>query len=102
MSKSKFIPPGLLLMLGLLLVGLVSAQQSANVTLSWHLLGAGSAATSTAGEVTLNASLGQPVIGSANSETTELRAGYWAGVAVRQTDHTVYLPIIVNQASTTN
>jgi len=67
----------LLILLGLVLsFGIVRANSSLVEIRQW-VMGAGGGSSS-GGEVRLNATLGQPVIGYANAGETQVHAGYWA------------------------
>lgn len=65
-----------------LLVGSgVLAQGSAAI--AWWVIGGGGAPSS-GGNVTLNDSLGQPIIGPSSGGNVWLEAGYWGGRAVEE------------------
>jgi hypothetical protein len=64
------------LLCGLLVVGGALAQGTA--TINWWVI-AGGGAPSGGGQVTLNDTLGQPIIGPSSSGNVWLGAGYWGG-----------------------
>jgi len=59
----------------------VLAQGSAAI--AWWIIGGGGAPCS-GGSVTLNDSLGQPIVGSASGGNISLGSGYWGGRAVEE------------------
>jgi hypothetical protein len=58
----------------------------------WVLSAGGGPASD--GTVTLNASLGQPVVGPSSAGNIGLNAGYWVAVPVIETRTMIYLPVI--------
>jgi hypothetical protein len=81
-----------------LLLGAVQAVRVAQASwasgppgIVWWVLGAGGGPAG-GGQVTLNATLGQPVVGQSSSGSTTFKAGYWAAGPVSGT--TVYLPLL--------
>jgi hypothetical protein len=57
----------------------------------WWVLGAGGGPAS-GGQIMLNATLGQPVVGTSSGGATMLKAGYWSAAPVSGTG--VYLPLL--------
>jgi hypothetical protein len=93
MQRLTLIALTLALLLALALAaGLAQAGSSATYAINWQVLaGGGGPVASTAGGVSLNGTLGQPVIGPSAGGAVTLGAGYWhAGAA-----SPVYLPIIL-------
>ena len=74
----------------LLVVGGALAQGSMPA-INWWVI-AGSGGPSSGGGVSLNDTLGQPVIGPSSSGNVSLAAGYWYSTS---TTYTVYLPMVV-------
>jgi hypothetical protein len=58
----------------------------------WVLSAGGGPASG--GTVTLNASLGQPVVGPSSAGNIGLNAGYWVNAPVIETKTMIYLPVI--------
>lgn len=59
--------------------------------IGWFVLGAGGG-PSGGGNVALNATLGQPVVGTSSAGNIVLRAGYWSATPVSGTK--IYLPLL--------
>jgi hypothetical protein len=97
MSRSKWPFIIVLLVLTLLAVGVVQAQVSANFGLGWHLVSGGGAPAATgSGDIRLNGSLGQPVIGASQVTGLDLHAGFWPGALGGVT---IYLPLVQGPSS---
>jgi len=75
--KTKILILALVPALSFLLVGLALAQGT--TAIDWWVVGSGGGPVSAEGEVALNATLGQPVIGASNGDAISLMAGYWHG-----------------------
>lgn len=75
--KAKILILVLVPALSLLLAGLALALGS--TAIDWWVVGSGGGPASSEGEVALNATLGQPVIGASSGDAISLRAGYWHG-----------------------
>ena len=56
------------------------------------VIGGGGGEASGAGEVVVNSTLGDPIVGPAGDGSVSLGAGYWYGA---ETAYTVYLPLVV-------
>jgi hypothetical protein len=91
--KTKILILALVLALSLLVAGL--AQANGGVEQSREVL-SGGASDSTGGDVSLRATLGQPVVGvvSGTGGEVTLEQGFWHAVAYR-----VYLPLVVRSKS---
>jgi hypothetical protein len=77
---------------GCLLLGAAQVVlASGSPGIGWWVLGAGGGPAS-AGPVTLNATLGQPVVGASSAGNIVLKAGYWAAPPVSGTR--IYLPAL--------
>ena len=72
---------------------LIAAGVLANGTpsIDWWVMGSGGGETS-AGDVTLDATLGQPVVGISRGGSISLEAGYWTGAGAMINN--VYLPYV--------
>jgi hypothetical protein len=79
----------LVLVLSLVVAGLALANGV--VELPRQVLGSG-ASDSTAGDVSLRATLGQPVVGVVSQGEVTLAQGFWYGGAA---EHYVYVPLVV-------
>ena len=60
-----------------------------NPDIDWWVFGSGGGGAS-GGNVTLDATLGQPVTGTSSGEFTSLEAGFWPGAG--EATYNVYLP----------
>ncbi len=81
---------------GLLALGL--GWRLAGYALNWNVIGSGGGHAE-AGVYTLDGTLGQPVVGSSNSTSNGLRAGFWYGTLTGMprpppTPRPVYLPLV--------
>ena len=75
-----------------LLLGAAQAVLAAgSPAIGWWVLGAGGGPAN-AGQVALNATLGQPVVGASSAGNIGLKSGYWA--APPQGGMKVYLPLL--------
>ena len=88
MSK-KLVAAGLLVM-SLLFVGMVQAQDTPS--LEWWVIGSGGG-SATVGNTTLDSTIGQWVAGSNTAGSTELGSGFWGG-GDSGGSYTIYLPIL--------
>lgn len=70
----------ILALAGLVLAATVAQAQSSGPAINWAVI-AGGGARSSGGSVTLNDTLGQPVIGPDSGGNVGLAAGYWVGCA---------------------
>lgn len=92
MTRARGIQAGLVLLPLLLVVGVVWAA-AASPAVDWEVLSGGGAPAS-AGEVTLNGSLGQTAIGPSSGGEVTLGAGFWYGIGGAER-YRVYLPIVL-------
>lgn len=76
----RFIWILILALVGLALAAAVVQAQSGGPAINWAVIAAGGAPSS-GGNVSLNDTLGQPVIGLAGGGNVGLAAGYWVGCA---------------------
>jgi hypothetical protein len=81
MPKTRLITFGLTGLLLLLLAGGAGATTLANFAINWQVLNGGGAPAS-AGNITLNGSLGQTFIGQASNGNIGLGSGYWYGASL--------------------
>ncbi len=79
----------------LLLVGSALADPGGPAVNWWVVAGGGGSASG--GSVTLNATLGQPIVGDSSGGGTRLGAGYWYGGTTPS--YRVYLPVVLHSAS---
>jgi hypothetical protein len=89
--KTKILILSLALVLSLVLVGLALAN--GGVELSRWTLGGG-ASDSTAGDASLRATLGQPVVGVISAGDVSLGQGFWHGGGIPEGGYDLYLPLI--------
>ena len=81
-----------LLLGSLLLTAVVLA--GGGYTLSWNVLGGGGGSIGSGG-ITLDGTIGQPVVGQASGASYTLCAGFWCGAAG---EYRVYLPVVLRGA----
>ena len=74
----------------LILMAASVALAAPGVAIDWWVM-AGGGATAEGGGVTMNGTLGQPVIGVSEGEGVRLSAGYWAMPPTM----VVYLPVVL-------
>lgn len=86
--KTKVLILLLLLILSLVIVGLAVANNG--VALSRWVLGGG-ASKSTGGDTTVQASLGQPIVGAVSNGNVTLGQGFWHGGSG---GYHIYLPLV--------
>lgn len=100
MNPTRLVAFSLAILLIMLLAGLAGAGSSASFAIDWQVF-SGGGAPATAGNVSLNGSLGQTAIGpsSAGGNVT-LGAGFWSGLSVLQAapGNPVYLPVIIRSS----
>ena len=68
------------LLVGLLTAGVAYAQSSASFDLGWNVLGGGGGESESA-SFAAGSTIGQPLVGSSESASFQLDAGFWSGVA---------------------
>ena len=73
-----------------LLTGIVLAN-GVTTTIDRHVIAGGGGHAET-GNYTLDATIGQPVVGVASAGNEELCAGFWCGTAVA---YKIYLPLVM-------
>ena len=85
------------LALALLVVGWVMAQGA--LSIPWWVIGGGGGPATGGGDVAMNGTLGQTIIGPASGDSVSLGAGFWYGDAM-QTDpwHVTYLPVVLSSS----
>lgn len=89
MKKMKILALSLAVLLLILGIGVSSAVLTATYDIDWWVF-SGGGAPSSVGNVTLDGSLGQSIIGNSSSANYELDAGYWLrGV------YEVFLPLVL-------
>lgn len=87
----------LVLALSLLLVGL--AGSAVPDAIDWWVIAGGGGPLIGSGHVTLNATLGQPIIGPSAGDHLQLSAGYWQQVPEPPAAaYFIYLPIVLRDA----
>jgi hypothetical protein len=79
MNRRMVLP--LLVALLVTLLGSGIALAASGPAVDWWVISGGGAPSSSGGNVTLNDTLGQPVIGPSGSGSAALNAGYWVGCA---------------------
>ena len=90
MNKRRGIMVAAALLVALALVTGALAQGAQSLA-RWVIAGAGGESTAT-GEVAVNSTLGEPIIGPSSGGSVSLGAGYWYGAAV---DYRIYLPLVL-------
>jgi hypothetical protein len=90
MNKRHAIILAAVLLVGLVLVTGVLAQGAPSI--AWWVASGGGGESTAAGEVAVNSTLGQPIVGPAGGDSISLGAGYWYG-AVAQ--YRIYLPLVL-------
>ena len=81
----------LILVLALFLAVTGVALANGGLDLPWQVLGGG-ASDSAAGDVTLHATLGQPVVGVVSGGDVTLGQGFWCGATP---GYNIYLPLVI-------
>ncbi|MFC2043319.1 hypothetical protein ACFLUA_04135 [Chloroflexota bacterium] len=76
--------------LSLVLMSTIIVLAINETVLDWWVL-AGGGAPSSGDSITMNSTLGQPVIGISSGENVSLRAGYWVDGA----EYLVYMPVVM-------
>ena len=96
MNKKTISALGLTLALILLGTGLAWAGSSATYAIDWQVV-SGGGQVATANNITLQGSIGQPLIGDAEASggAVSLAAGYWEQATAVESTATIYLPIVV-------
>jgi len=89
--KTKILILALVLSLSLVVAGVALAN--GDLVLPRWVLSSG-AADSTAGDVTLHATLGQPVVGVVFSGDVTLGQGFWQGGSLPEGGYDIFLPLI--------
>jgi hypothetical protein len=90
MNKRRAIVLAAVLLAGLVIATGALAQGTAAIE-RWALGSAGGESTG-AGDVALNSTLGEPIIGPSSGGSVSLGAGYWHGGAV---DYRIHLPLVL-------
>ena len=94
MNKPSAVVLLIALLCGLLLVGPVTAMDSANFAIDWDVMGGGGEPVASA-NFALDATIGQGVIGPMSSANYDICSGYWcAGV-----EYKIFLPLVMKNHS---
>jgi hypothetical protein len=93
MNKRRAIILAAALLGGLVLATGALAQGAHSI--AWWVVAGGGGESTAAGEVAVNSTLGQPIIGPAGGDSVSLGAGYWYGALVQ---HRIYLPLVLRAA----
>ena len=91
--KRKWILSLLLLIIGIAVLGIVSASALAGYTLDWWTVDGGGD-TSTGGSYSLGGTIGQPDAGTSMGGTYALSGGFWGGGAAA-IEYNLFLPLIL-------
>jgi hypothetical protein len=93
--NKRYVAALIVLFLGLALVFATATvlAQGTSSTINWWVI-AGGGEPIQSGNVSINDTLGQPVIGPSSGGNVSLTAGYWYG-PVSEPSHIYYLPIIL-------
>ena len=91
MKKKRIFVLCLVILLILATAGAALAGSSTRFDVYWQVISGGGAPASS-GDVGLNGSLGQSLIGASSSTSYGLDAGYW-----RQGSFMIYLPVLLKQ-----
>ena len=89
--KTKILILALVLALSLVVVGLALAN--GGIELPRWVLSSG-ASDSASGDVTLRATLGQPVVGVVSGGDVTLGQGFWHGGGLPEGGYDIYLPLV--------
>lgn len=90
--KTKILILALVLALFLAVTGVALANDDI-ARLRWVL--GGGVSDATAGDVTLRAMLGQPVVGTASGGDVTLGQGFWHGGSLPEGGYDIYLPLVI-------
>ena len=90
MNRRRAIILAVALLAGLMLARGALAQ--ATPALERWVVGSAGGQSTTAGEMIVNSTLGEPIVGPSSGDSVSLGAGYWYGAA-RQ--YMVYLPLVL-------
>ncbi len=90
--KTKILILALVLVLSLVVVGLALANGSIELP-RWALSGGASEAAS--GDITLRATLGQPVVGVVSGGAVTVGQGFWHGGELPEGTYSIYLPTVL-------
>jgi hypothetical protein len=91
--KRKWFFSLFLLVIGVALLGVVSASALGVYTLDWWTVDGGGATFSTGGSYSLGGSIGQPDAGTSSGGSYALVGGFWGG-DTSTANHQIYLPLI--------
>ncbi len=89
--KTKILILALVLVLSLMVAGLALANGGIELP-RWVL--SGGASNSVGGDVTLRATLGQPVVGVVSGGEVTVGQGFWHGGELPEGAYAIYLPLI--------
>ena len=92
--KRKWILSLLLLIIGIAVLGIVSASALAGYTLDWWTVDGGGATSSAGGSYSLGGTIGQPDAGTSSGGTYTLSGGFWGGGAAA-IEYNLFLPLIL-------
>ncbi len=98
MNKKLITALGLTLSLILVGSGMAWAGTPTTYAIEWQVIdGGGQPVVSSGGDVTLEGSIGQPLIGDAQSTdgNITLQIGYWEEVEAVEVGTTIYLPLVI-------
>jgi hypothetical protein len=85
------------LLASLALTAIVVAAPSSH-SVDWWVIGGGGG-SGTAGDTTLDGTIGQWMVGSSTSGSTQLGSGFWGGgELVYPPSHVIYLPLVLRNA----
>ena len=92
-SKRKFI---FLAAVGfLLLVAVGTALALGTASVDWWVFGGGGGSSTGGGDISINDTIGQPVIGLSSGDGVSLQAGYWVSGSGSEPEYLVYLPLVM-------
>ena len=95
MKKSLITSSIMGLLLVFLVIGFAWAKPLSSYSIYWQVISAGGGPTiNTAGNIEMNGSLGQVVIGSSSSKNVKMISGYWSS-SIGEIQK-LFLPIIIN------
>ena len=80
------------LVTGALAQGTPALSIAEGPAITWWAVAGGGGKAAGAGEVAVNSTLGQPIIGPAAGDSVSLGSGYWYGAVV---EYRLYLPLVL-------
>jgi len=92
--KTKILILALVLALLLVLMSFIAVLAIDGTVVDWWAMASGGAPSS-GDSITMNGTLGQPLVGLSTGGDVVLSAGYWVAGAVASAEYLVYLPVVM-------